>query len=486
MKTTIYINFIALLTFLVFTTSCEGDLEPVTYDVISPSNFFRNWEDVNSAVIAIYAEFSWDYLNRIYNNEIGTDEYMNNWGGADQENNFEWMDDGSYSSMYFNKVPAVTRAGALLETLKDLDFLVEIEQKRFIAEVKTARAIHMYDLLSSYGPCPVILDQENLKFPDNSYKPVRPDLDSPEGEQYYSDYVDQIETDLTEAIEDLETEVREFGRFDKGTALMVLLKLYMHQKDWGNASATALAIMELGKYQLHDDYATLWSIGEEENDEIIWALPRTTNTLGQTLRARTLHSSYDLTKESKWNGDKVRFAFYDLFDPSDIRRERIVVEFVNTSGDTIDARDPARDIYGGMNLKYEKDPDAIEASGVDVIYFRYADVLLSQAEALNEINGPNQESIDLLNQVRKRAGLNDLSLSDFASMEDLRDHILYERGCEFYMEGLRREDLVRHGKYLEYARQRGANAKDFHVLYPIPRRAYFENPNISQNPGYTF
>jgi len=466
--------------------SCEGDMEPVTYDAISPSNFFETRDDVNAAVTGVYAEFGWSFIDRIYNGEIGTDEYRNNWSGEDQLNNFEWTGDGTYSGLYTAKIPAVTRTGALLEELENIGFLDEDEKKRFIAEVKTARAIHMFDLLNSFGPCPVILDEQNLKFPDNNYKPVRPDVNTTEGEEFESEYIAQIEADLTEAIQDLKVDAPNFGRFDKGTAMTVLLKLYMHQKQWAKAETISQQIISLNKYSLVDDYSAIWSIDNEQNDEIIWAIPRTSNTFGQPFRARTLYSPYDITDEDKWNGDKVRFEFYDTFEATDLRREKIVVEFVNSKGETINMREEGTDFHGGFNLKYDKDPDARTNSGIDVIHYRYADIILSRAESLNELNGPNQEAIDLINQVRRRAGIPDLQLNQFTTKEELRDHILAERGWEFYMEGLRREDLIRHGKYISYAQERNATAKEFHKLYPIPKEAYFENPNIQQNPGYDF
>ena len=89
--------------------------------------------------------------------------------------------------------------------------------------------------------------------------------------------------------------------------------------------------------------------------------------------------------------------------------------------------------------------------GNDIPDVRYADVLLTRAEALNELRGPNQESIDLINRVRNRAGLEKLELSQFSSKEALREHILNELGWEFWWEGKRREDLIRHGKFIEQA-----------------------------------
>jgi len=115
---------------------------------------------------------------------------------------------------------------------------------------------------------------------------------------------------------------------------------------------------------------------------------------------------------------------------------------------------------------------------------RYADILLSHAEALNEINGPTQEALDLINAVRTKAGVPLLNLSDFGSKESLRDHILRERGWEFFSEELRRQDLVRHGKFIEFGKNRGKIAFDYQVLYPIPQSEIDRNPNLEQNDGY--
>src|SRR5690606_32845713 len=74
------------------------------------------------------------------------------------------------------------------------------------------------------------------------------------------------------------------------------------------------------------------------------------------------------------------------------------------------------------------------------------DILLMRAEALNELNGPNDESISLINDVRERSNVPGIELSDFSSKETLRDFIFEERGLEFFMEGRRRDDLIRWGR----------------------------------------
>lgn len=55
----------------------------------------------------------------------------------------------------------------------------------------------------------------------------------------------------------------------------------------------------------------------------------------------------------------------------------------------------------------------------------------------------------------------------------------------FSADGYRRDDLIRHGKYISTALERGYNdATENHVLYPIPQTEIDKNPNLLQNPGY--
>lgn len=116
---------------------------------------------------------------------------------------------------------------------------------------------------------------------------------------------------------------------------------------------------------------------------------------------------------------------------------------------------------------------------------------LAKAEALNEINGPTQASVDLINSVRNRAfpegKKQPYELSQFATKAELNDAILLERHFELWCEhGYRREDLIRHGKYISAAKQRfaGSNAQPHHVLFPFPQTEIDRNKNMRQNPGY--
>lgn len=136
------------------------------------------------------------------------------------------------------------------------------------------------------------------------------------------------------------------------------------------------------------------------------------------------------------------------------------------------------------SVKYWPDQNnAGAAHGNDIPEIRLADIYLSRAEALNEISGPTQDALDNINYVRRRANILDLKLVDITSKDQLRDLILAERGHEFYNEGHRRIDMIRMGKFISNAIARGKNARNIHLVFPIPQVVVDSDPLI-KNPDY--
>ena len=131
----------------------------------------------------------------------------------------------------------------------------------------------------------------------------------------------------------------------------------------------------------------------------------------------------------------------------------------------------------------------------DVPLFRYAEVLMIEAEA-NYRLGNTSEALTYINQIRDRAGAEELKASDL-SLETILD----EWCREFYAEGRRRSDLVRFGVFAGNSRALNGNmyvwdwkggAADGKVVdshfnaYPFPATEIQGNPNLKghQNPGY--
>ena len=112
----------------------------------------------------------------------------------------------------------------------------------------------------------------------------------------------------------------------------------------------------------------------------------------------------------------------------------------------------------------------------EFVIFRFADAMLMKAEALVRTNKA-ADALVIVNNIRKRAGTTNLSA---VTLND----VIAERGRELYLEGSRRTDLVRFGKYNDPVNERPIKSDGFRVVYPIPNQAVSSNPNLKQNFGY--
>ena len=111
----------------------------------------------------------------------------------------------------------------------------------------------------------------------------------------------------------------------------------------------------------------------------------------------------------------------------------------------------------------------------DFVLLRYADVLLSKAEA-HFRTGDATGALGIVNQIRVRAGV-----TPFNSLTE--DQLLAERGREMYVENDRRRSLIRFGKFNDAWWAKDASDAKY-KLYPIPKDQLNANPKLTQNPGY--
>ena len=123
-------------------------------------------------------------------------------------------------------------------------------------------------------------------------------------------------------------------------------------------------------------------------------------------------------------------------------------------------------------------------SPANFVVYRYADVLLMQAEALNEM-GLTADAAAPLNIVRRRAGLPAIGT---ISQEQMREVIIHERRMELAFEGHRWFDLIRlqGGDYaVNFLKSIGKeNVNKNRLLFPIPQTEIDANPLMEQNYGY--
>ena len=489
MKNIYIIRIFSVVLSLIATAGCESNLIEKPESELSTSSFLPYKEGIESVLTAAYAYSAnmFDYTDndRYAIQEMCTDILWQTGGGengrAVQIIQFTWDANHGYFPRFYD-VPyqAINHANIVIENVDNVNandtYKTEIK-----AEARFLRAINYYYLWDFFGPVPLR---------KSTLDPVK----LPRATE--TDLLGFIESELTDVAKILPARGSEvaYGRATKGAALAFLCRLYLNTKQWQKCANAANDVIALNYYQLFPSYKNMFKVESEGNKEMIWVRPassQSTNTGNRFIAVSTPPNfKNDPVSGTEWQSNWQNFAsdyrlydsFVSSFDANDVRKSLILTKYIDTSGKTIQM---LGNNYS-MSWKYWPDPNANGSDhGNDRMVIRYADILLSKAEALNELNGPTQEAIDLINLVRTRAGVANLSLSGFASKQSLKDHILKERGWEFYSEELRRRDLIRHGKFVEFAQQRGyANVQSFRQLYPIPQFAMDSNPALVQNEGY--
>lgn len=489
----IYTKFICILISGCLFAGCF-DLDYENYSKINSENFPKSEDDLHAAAIGVYNTLGKSFIMQWLNhagwtlNTLTTDELNTSWGNPwQQTERFLWTaNDMSAKECYEQYTKGITKATRVIDAFQKSS-VEDAKKNKYIAELRVLRVLYANYLYSMVGPVPIVTDPNVANDVYLDWKPARPTK-----EAYVSFMIQEIleSYELLDKVQSSE----DLGRFSQGAALTLLMKIYMDDKQWQNAVDITTKIMNLGVYDLMPTYKSIFDINNEgtSNVERIFAIQRITSTaayswtyFSSVLPATPTYKSEVGGQVNISGGLKMPWEFYDKYEANDARLETIVRYYTDTDGNYVDFRTVDHPkATGASPMKYSEDPDQQGTNqGNDFIVYRYADVLLSRAEALNEINGPTKECIDLINLVRKRVNASLLKLEDY-NKETLKDFLLDERGRELYCEGHRRPDLIRFGKFIEKARAKGFDAKDHHVLFPIPQSAMNENPNLVQNPGY--
>ncbi|BFP39560.1 RagB/SusD family nutrient uptake outer membrane protein [Flavobacteriaceae bacterium GF1] len=459
--------------------SCEDRLEEEVFSELAPSTLFTSEEGLNTVLNAAYAYShraglveSWApyWLGCMPTGEV--------WGaGGSIESlwvqliDYTW--DSNHSQMlsvwtvYFN---AIRDANIVLDNLDNDAFSDEFKQ-RTEAEVHFIRGWAYSELYKLFGRVPLYMSSTD--------DPLLPRATDEETRAF-------IEQELNLAASTLPVEAPAFGRANQSIAQAVLAKYYLNTRQWQQAADAAQQVINSNRYSLLPNYADVFDIGNEGNMELIWALPKdgASTTASQSVNALIFAPDYPVgfSNNSVFAARTYLFDdFVNSFEATDTRTGQIITEYVSIANGEV-VQGLGNDQSHPFKLPWDPASVAFFA-GNDIPVIRYSDILLTRAEALNEVSGPTGEVIDLINEVRNRAGATPLDFVGF-STESLRDAILQEREWEFYFEGNSREDQIRQGVMISRAQARGRNAQDFHVLFPIPQVELDANSALEQNPGY--
>lgn len=488
-----YIKSVSVLSLFLIMTSCTNFLTEKVYTEYDPAEMLKEQSGIDALLTGAYARsriVAYDSRNYTYlMNEFPTDITFETGGGLERDAkpfiDFTWTVDNTFLNGFWGKMyGAIASANSVLNVTEGLTAISEDNLNKIKGEARFIRAASYYFLYNIFGPTPIIVIPQGAT-PDEI---ERIGKSTPRASK--EDFIKYLVEDLDFAATYLPTIENPIGRATKGAALGILTKLYMHEKDWNNVITTAQKIIDLNYYSLYSNYKKLFSVDGESNMEYIYRAPCIAqNGYQNNYMPHAFPPNYPI--QSNWVNFGAQFrtytAFYKTFETNDIRKDLIITHYIDNSGKEIELLETptGSPLDNSRSFKYWPDPNAVgESNGNDIVYVRYADILLCKAEALNELDGPNHESISLINQIRSRANADSISVNNFPTKESLRDFILAERGREFFSEGLRREDLIRHGKFISNAIARGKAAKPYQVVFPIPQRQIEANQNLVQNEGY--
>lgn len=532
-----FIKYCLLLAIPAALSSCsESFLDRAPGDALSPATFWKTESDADLALTGCYRQNASPYrIEEMWYWDCTSDNQYNfhTHEGYRCIGNGTMAPSGVSIVSYFNFLDIRT-FNEYLTMENTIEFSSEAKREQYRAEVRTLRAMQYFWKVMCYGDFP--FTEEVFASIEESMVPRTPK----------EEILAFIKKELSESINALpKTAVA--GRLTRGAAQAFLARVYLITGDYTNAANTAQTIMTEGSYSMPNlTYEQSFLKANQYNSEVIfttehnkaggysmWFAPYMSNGYGgwsSIVPTQSLVDAYETKNGLTIDEDPT----YDKTNPYVNRDPRLRATIlypgqaygiyegsgfpsvIQGSGDY--GPDANNCTHTGYNFKkFYSDLSEYENAWDDERNFpvlRYAEVLLTYAEAKIEQNQIDDSVYEAINQVRRRAGMPDVDQAKYSNQAKLRELVRRERRVEFAYEGMRRWDILRWGIANEVMNQPIVRVEgellttkneegDFnvkitgttleeertftvgkHEVLPIPQSAIDANPNLTQNPGY--
>ncbi|MFC5407879.1 RagB/SusD family nutrient uptake outer membrane protein [Larkinella bovis] len=475
---------------LLFPSSCKEeflDVDPQGKQ--ADTVFWASEDDATKAVNAMYANLrGWNNtaFAAIALESVGSDETEKGSTASDATffNDYDTFtvgsSDGQLGGFWSGQYQNINYANQVLDNIPAIQMSSTLKE-RYLAEAKFVRAYSYFRLVRAFGDVPL-----RLKLPADASEYNLPR--TPKAEVYAA-----IEKDLTEAVAVLPLSYgpADLGRVTKGAAQTLHAKVSMYQQKWQQVYDLTNQVITSGRYALVKDFEQLFRLNNENSSESIFEIQ---NELLPNNKAAS-NSQYSQVQGVRgvtgggWGFNVPTKELADAFETGDPRRDATIIFRGETTpeGDAIPAV--------GDNPMYNQKsyvPFNLFVSGFNegaqqnIRVLRYAEVLLMNAEAANEL-GNTAQALASLELVRARArGTNTAILPKVTTTDKaaLRLAIWHERQVELALEFDRYFDVIRQGRAAQVFGPKGWKAGKNEV-WPIPQTELDLSAGVlTQNPGY--
>ena len=448
MKKNFYIHALLLIAVAISSASCNKWLTLQPQDGITRQEYWQTKEQIQSALTGCYASLLADPSG---SSDKPLSEYLFLWGElkGDMIVNGAGVTNDELDVMNVNTLPTNTVAkwSAVYRTINYcntvIDFapnvlnvdntLTKTQLNEYLAEAKALRALMYFYLVRSFRDVP-------LKLTSTSSDADLQQLPKTSADTILTQIISDLKFADSNAFRTLGSTTLDKGRITKYTVKAILADVYLWMDKYTDAVDACDFIINSGQFGLvkGDDswFNTLYYKGNSAES--------------------IFEFQYDVQKLN---------SFYSMFTTT--KQRFIASSYVMEQVYTIDYINDSTDIRGAWSSVRASDNmiwkylgvsrgvvRTTDASWAHWIVYRYADILLMKAEALNQIGGRGNEAISLINMVRNRAGaLSGTNTNpDPSNQNDMTDYILAERAREFAFEGKRWYDILRNAKRNNYAR----------------------------------
>lgn len=480
-----YISVAGVFALLALFASCDSELDVDPQDRIGEEDFLRNPDNAVQLVNGVYSKmlsynmysFPWIGISSITSDDADKGSTPSDTGSDKHKMDnltFE-ASDISFNDVWQGRYDGIYRANNALYYLEQFD-IDEGLKTRLEGEVKFLRAFWYFDLVRCFGGVPLVVGNIDLNDQEAINNQV---LTRATKEEVYA----QIETDLEEAIASLPTKpeynANDLGRATRSAAQALKAKVHLYQQEWDLAYSLAGDVIGTGFYDLMPNYADVWrQVGENQEESIFEVQATLTKGLIQYTDVQGPRGTPDLG----WGFNTPSLNLVNSYEEGDLRKDATILFVPSTLWDGFEApttwNNPRYNYKAYQSSIAEPWNGNKSETAKNLRLLKYSDVMLIRAEAGFHL-GMTDEVENMINDIRERAGLGDLSGITL-------QQIYNERRWEMAMEHERWFDLVRTG---QAQAAMAADGKTFipgvHEVFPIPEpQIAVSGGRLIQNNGY--